>query len=148
MSKEELNNEFDVAVRVQKAFDEATKEKVAKHQGLNDKEIEHLCPVAFKSTMSKKELTKLGLSKHYSFVPTSNVINDLRSIGWEVVDAALPSHNNSPPVCYSSVFLIINVLEKIKFAANFLISIPIITGIVTTKTIFSEIANIEISFEI
>ena len=28
MSKEELNNEFDVAVRVQKAFDEATKEKV------------------------------------------------------------------------------------------------------------------------
>ena len=36
MAKEELNNEFDVAVRVQKAFVEATQEKVAKHQGLND----------------------------------------------------------------------------------------------------------------
>ncbi len=27
MSKEELNNDFDVAVRVQKAFEEATREK-------------------------------------------------------------------------------------------------------------------------
>jgi len=87
MSKEELNNEFDVAVRVQKAFDEATKEKVAKHQGLNDKEIEHLCPVAFKSTMSKAEIKKLGLSKHYSFVPTMKVVNDLRELGYECVDA-------------------------------------------------------------
>ena len=87
MSKEELNNEFDVAVRVQKAFDEATKEKVAKHQGLNDKEIEHLCPVALKSTMTKQEVTKLGLSKHYSFVPTMKVVNDLRELGYECVDA-------------------------------------------------------------
>ena len=41
MSKEELNNDFDVAVRVQKAFEEATQEKVANHQGLNDEEIKH-----------------------------------------------------------------------------------------------------------
>ena len=32
MSKKELNNDFDVAVRVQKAFTEATAEKVANHQ--------------------------------------------------------------------------------------------------------------------
>ena len=32
MSKEELNNDFDVAVRVQKAFDEATREKVENHK--------------------------------------------------------------------------------------------------------------------
>ena len=87
MSKEELNNEFDVSVRVQKAFDEATKEKVAKHQALNDKEIESLCPVAFKSTMTQREITKLGLSKHYSFVPTMKVVNDLRELGYECVDA-------------------------------------------------------------
>ena len=87
MSKEELNNEFDVAVRVQKAFDEATKEKVAKHQGLNDKEIEHLCPVALKSRMGSAERRKLGLSKHYSFVPTMKVVNDLRALGYECVDA-------------------------------------------------------------
>ena len=87
MSKEELNNDFDVAVRVQKAFDEATKEKVAKHQALNDKEIAHLCPVALKSSMSKAEISKLGLSKHYSFVPTMKVVNDLRELGYECVDA-------------------------------------------------------------
>ena len=83
----ELNNEFDVAVRVQKAFDEATREKVKNHQALNDKEIEYLCPVAFKSTMSKAEIKKLGLSKHYSFVPTMKVVNDLRELGYECVDA-------------------------------------------------------------
>jgi len=87
MSKEELNNDFDVAVRVQKAFDEATKEKVANHQGLNDEEIKHLCPVAFKNRMVTSEIQKLGLSKHYSFVPTTKVVNDLRAMGWECVDA-------------------------------------------------------------
>ena len=48
MSKKELNNDFDVAVRVQKAFEEATAEKVKNHQGLNDEEIKYLCPVATK----------------------------------------------------------------------------------------------------
>ena len=87
MSKEELNNDFDVAVRVQKAFDEATKEKVKNHQALSDDDIKLVCPVAFKSTMTQKEITKLGLSKHYSFVPTMNVVNDLRALGYDVVDA-------------------------------------------------------------
>ena len=61
--------------------------KVENHQALSDDDIKVVCPVAFKETMSSKEITNLGLSKHYSFVPTSNVINDLRSMGWEVVDA-------------------------------------------------------------
>ena len=84
---EELNNEFDTQVRVQKAFVEATAKKVENHQGLNDNEIKHLCPVAFKSTMTNSEIQKLGLSKHYSFVPTMNVVNDLRTLGYEVTDA-------------------------------------------------------------
>jgi len=85
---EELNNsEFDIQVRVQKAFTEATQEKVKNHQALNNDEIRHLCPVAFKSTMTQNEIAKLGLSKHYSFVPTMNVINDLRELGYEVTDA-------------------------------------------------------------
>ena len=84
---EELNNEFDTQVRVQKAFVEATAKKVENHQGLNDSEIKHLCPVAFKSTMTNSEIQKLGLSKHYSFVPTMNVVNDLRTLGYEVTDA-------------------------------------------------------------
>jgi len=87
MSKEELNNEFDAAVRVQKAFVDATAKKVENHQALNDGEIKHLCPVAFKSTMTNNEIQKLGLSKHYSFVPTMNVVNDLRTLGYEVTDA-------------------------------------------------------------
>ena len=61
--------------------------KVEKHQALSDDDIRVVCPVAFKETISSKEIRNLGLSKHYSFVPTSNVINDLRSMGWECVDA-------------------------------------------------------------
>ena len=83
----ELNSEFDIQARVQKSFAEATQKKIENHQALNDKEIEHLCPVAFKSTMTNSEIQKLGLSKHYSFVPTMNVVNDLRALGYEVVDA-------------------------------------------------------------
>ena len=37
--------------------------------------------------MTQNEISKLGLSKHYSFVPTMNVVNDLRDLGYEVVDA-------------------------------------------------------------
>ena len=84
---EELNSEFDIKVRTQKQFEESVKEKVKNHQALNDKELEYLCPVAFKSTMTQNEISKLGLSKHYSFVPTMNVVNDLRALGYEVVDA-------------------------------------------------------------
>ena len=87
MSKEELNNDFDVAVRLQKQFEESVEEKVKNHQGLNDVEIAHLCPVALKDQMSEGEIKKLGLSKHYSFVPTMKVVNDLRELGYECVDA-------------------------------------------------------------
>ena len=83
----ELNSEFDIKVRAQKHFEESVAEKVKNHQALNDKEIEHLCPVAFKSHMGQAERIGLGLSKHYSFVPTMNVVNDLRALGYEVVDA-------------------------------------------------------------
>ena len=87
MSKKELNSEFDIKARAQKHFEESVKEKVANHQALNDKEIEHLCPVAFKSHMGQAERIGLGLSKHYSFVPTMKVVNDLRELGYECVDA-------------------------------------------------------------
>ena len=79
----ELNDQ----VLVQDRLRNAVLAKVEKHQALSDDEIRVVCPVAFKETMSSKEIRNLGLSKHYSFVPTSNVINDLRSMGWEVVDA-------------------------------------------------------------
>ena len=86
MSKQ-INSEFDMQARIAKSFDELVKSKVNNHQALNDIEIKYLCPVAFKDKMTKKEINKLGLSKHYSFVPTINVINDFRSLGYEVVDA-------------------------------------------------------------
>ena len=53
---EELNNEFDIQVRLQKQFEESVAEKVKNHQALNDVEIAHLCPVALKSSMSKEEI--------------------------------------------------------------------------------------------
>ena len=87
MSKEEVNNEFEVAARVQKSFLKATQEKVENHFALNDSEIALLCPVAMKTTMTNNEISKLGLSEHYSFVPTINVVNDLRELGYECVAA-------------------------------------------------------------
>ena len=75
---EQLNDE----VLVQDRLRNAVLAKVEKHQALSDDDISVVCPVAFKETMSSKEIRNLGLSKHYSFVPTSNVINDLRSMGW------------------------------------------------------------------
>ena len=87
MSKENQNSAFEIEVRKQKAFDEATREKVSKHQGLNDEEIKYLCPVATKKRMVTSEVRKLGLSKHYSFVPTMKVVDDLRTLGYECVDA-------------------------------------------------------------
>jgi len=81
-----LENQNEEALR-QERVRNTVLAKVEKHQALSDDDIRVVCPVAFKETMSNREIAKLGLSKHYSFVPTSNVINDLRSMGWECVDA-------------------------------------------------------------
>ena len=82
-----MSEKLDQQAREQQAFFNTVKEKVKNHQALNDDEIKLLCPVAFKDKMTKAEINKLGLSEHYSFVPTMNVINDLRELGYEVVDA-------------------------------------------------------------
>jgi len=82
-----MSENLDQQAREQQAFFNTVKEKVKNHQALNDDEIKLLCPVAFKDTMTKAEINELGLSEHYSFVPTMNVINDLRELGYEVTDA-------------------------------------------------------------
>ena len=74
-------------IQRQQAIQNTIDAKVKAHQALTDSDIEFICPVAFKQTLSKKEKANLGLSKHYSFVPTSRVINDLRTMGWNPVDA-------------------------------------------------------------
>ena len=78
---------FNQEIQRQQAVQNTIDDKVKAHKALTDSEIEVICPVAFKDTMSKTEIKDLGLSKHYSFVPTSRVINDLRSMGWDAVDA-------------------------------------------------------------
>ena len=74
-------------IQRQQAVQNTIDAKVKAHQALTDSDIEFICPVAFKEKMTKSEIKKLGLSKHYSFVPTSRVINDLRTLGWNPVDA-------------------------------------------------------------
>jgi hypothetical protein len=86
MSKNQ-NQEFDNQVRIQNALKRSTEAKIANHSPLNDEEIKLICPVAMKNRMQKTEVAKLGLSEHYSFVPTIKVVNDLRKLGWECVDA-------------------------------------------------------------
>ena len=76
----------DIA-RQQQAFHNHVTTKVKNHEALEDNEIKYLCPVAFKSEMSTQEITDLGLSNHYSFVPTMNVVQDLQTMGWNCVDA-------------------------------------------------------------
>ena len=77
----------DKEIQRQQAVLNTIDAKVKAHTGLTDSDIETICPVAFKQTLSDKEKANLGLSKHYSFVPTSRVINDLRTMGWNPVDA-------------------------------------------------------------
>ena len=74
-------------IQRQQAIQNTIDAKVKAHQALTDSDIQFICPVAFKQTLSDKEKANLGLSKHYSFVPTSRVINDLRTMGWNPVDA-------------------------------------------------------------
>ena len=77
----------DKEIQRQQAVQNPIDAKVEAHNALTDDDIKVICPVAFKETMSKTEIKDLGLSKHYSFVPTSRVINDLRSMNWNPVDA-------------------------------------------------------------
>ena len=86
----EMTNKVDAindAARQQQAFHNQVFTKVSKHQPLEDNEIKYLAPVAFKSEMTTQEVANLGLSHHYSFVPTMNVVRDLQTMGWDCVDA-------------------------------------------------------------
>ena len=86
----EMTNKVDAindAARQQQAFHNHIITKVKEHQPLEDNEIKYLAPVAFKSEMSTQEVANLGLSHHYSFVPTMNVVRDLQTMGWDCVDA-------------------------------------------------------------
>ena len=80
-------NAINDAARKQQAFHNQVFTKVSKHQALEDNEIKYLAPVAFKSEMTPNEIATLGLSNHYSFVPTMNVVQDLQTMGWECVNA-------------------------------------------------------------
>ena len=82
-----MSEKLNEQAREQQAYHNTVVNKVLKHQALNDEDIKYLCPVAFKDKMSIEEINRFGLSKHYSFVPTMNVVNDLRALGYEVVDA-------------------------------------------------------------
>ena len=48
---------------------------------LTDKELMELAPSVFTTKKSTK------VSKKYSFIPTINVIKDMRKLGWEVFNA-------------------------------------------------------------
>ena len=80
-------NAMNDATRQQQAFHNHVTTKVKNHEALEDNEIKHLAPVAFKSEMTTQEIANLGLSHHYSFVPTMNVVRDLQTMGWNCVNA-------------------------------------------------------------
>ena len=50
-------------------------------QFLTDEQIREVCPVAFSTTVSSE------VSKHYTHIPTNRVIDDMRKLGWDVIDA-------------------------------------------------------------
>jgi len=83
----EATTEMNDKTRQQQAFHNHVTTKVKNHEALEDNEIKHLAPVAFKSEMTTQEVADLGLSNHYSFVPTMNVVRDLQTMGWDCVDA-------------------------------------------------------------
>tara|TARA_B100000963_G_C22601015_1_gene660230 strand:+ start:459 stop:1292 length:834 start_codon:yes stop_codon:yes gene_type:complete len=48
---------------------------------LNDEQIRKACPVAFSEKASNE------VSKHYTHIPTNRVIDDMRELGWGVIQA-------------------------------------------------------------
>jgi hypothetical protein len=48
---------------------------------LNDSEIKEIAPAVFSEKASNE------VSKHYTHIPTTKVIDDMRLLGWDVVDA-------------------------------------------------------------
>ena len=52
-----------------------------KSEFLNDAQIAEQAPCVFNEKPSNE------VSKHYTHIPTSKVINDMRTLGWDVVDA-------------------------------------------------------------
>jgi len=52
-----------------------------KSEFLNDAQIAEQAPCVFNENPSAE------VSKHYTHIPTSKVINDMRTLGWDVVDA-------------------------------------------------------------
>ena len=49
-------------------------------QFLNDEQIREKAPSVFTMKPSNE------VSKHYTHIPTTKVINDMRTLGWDVVD--------------------------------------------------------------
>ena len=52
-----------------------------KSEYLSKKELKEVCPVIFADKASNE------VSKHYTHIPTSKVIDDMELLGWKVVDA-------------------------------------------------------------
>ena len=52
-----------------------------KSEFLSKEQLKEVCPVIFASKASK------DVSKHYTHIPTSKVIDDMATLGWNVVDA-------------------------------------------------------------
>ena len=54
---------------------------LSKVEFLSDEQIREQAPSVFTQTPS------IEVSKHYTHIPTTKVINDMRTLGWDVVDA-------------------------------------------------------------
>ena len=54
--------------------------KKAVTEFLNDEQIRELAPTVFQTKPSSE------VSKHYTHIPTIDVVNDMRKLGWDVVD--------------------------------------------------------------
>ena len=54
-------------------------DEMQKSEFMGDKEIGEIAPSIFTEKPSKE------VSKHYTHIPTTKVINDMRTLGWDVV---------------------------------------------------------------
>lgn len=64
--------------------------------GLTIEEVKQAAPQAFAST------PKPGVSQRYSFLPTSRIIEDMMSLGWQVGTASSAKHRNQVQAEYGS----------------------------------------------
>ena len=73
---------------------------------LTDEQIKAVCPVAFSESASTE------VSKHYTHIPTNRVIDDMRELGWGVIQAQQVAARKNATKGYQNLMIVTGKQDK------------------------------------